>query len=920
MPPDAAMQDRTRRLLRTVKAASPIRAGAGGAGRVGGFSAINPPAISAGPSPLVASYDEWTSGRANGTRYSLPRDHESFLSGMFGPLAPIQTVPVDTPEGDQERPEPRRFAYPVGWNMPMGMPGTEGLGKLASFDTLRTLADLYSVARACIELRKSELRGIGWDIVLTKNAAKALRGSSSGMKEFEKRRSEAVKFFRRPDPDYADFSTWFDALLEEVFVTDSLSLYIQPAMGKRKGLLGSDLAALDLLDGSLIRPLVDIRGGRPVPPNPGYQQFLYGVPRVDLMTLLLGRDDLDEKGMVAEYRGDQLMYLPYTQRTWTPYGMAPIERAIIPVLTGLNKQQFQMNFFTEGSIPGLFISPGDPNLTPTQIRDLQDALNALAGDQAWKHKIIVLPGGSKVDPQKPVPLADQFDEIIMAEVCMAFSVMPMELGISPQISSSQTVGAANQMAKSSQDIQERKGTVPMLLWLKSAVFDRILQDVCGQEDLEWSWEGLEEDEDAETLTNLLVQQVSAGMRSIDEARQELGLDPWSLPVTSDPGWATDRYGYVPFTAHGTLEFPAGPGQLSQPIAMMPGAEGDPGRPTRQTAGSPATTGAPPPALHVPATLPSQGDARTSNGRGGTPAHAAAASNSGGKKKPAAKVQLRELDLLRAYLRKGGDIVGWRPRHIPGAMLASIAEDLTKGLSADWAVSEARKSLDWQDRGEPERHRLGIDGTAGDAQDVPHPYAGPGWCTACGLAATASVHDQTGTLAAAGLVVLAADTGRVLMLQRAMDEDDDAAGTWEFPGGRIEDGEDAWAAACREWAEETGCQLPAGTPAGSWDASNGVYRGHILIVPAEADVPILGDRDAASNPDDPDGDLVEALAWWDPAALIGCPVIRPELAADARHVQAAVGVAAAGAGPENKSARPPGGGAGPKVQSGNMTSS
>jgi hypothetical protein len=28
-------------------------------------------------------------------------------------------------------------------------------------------------------------------------------------------------------------------------------------------------------------------------------------------------------------------------------------------------------------------------------------LNALSGDQAWKHKIIVLPPGSKIDPQKP---------------------------------------------------------------------------------------------------------------------------------------------------------------------------------------------------------------------------------------------------------------------------------------------------------------------------------------------------------------------------------------------------------------------------------------------------------------------------------------------------------------------------------------
>ena len=569
----------------------------------------------------------------------------------------------------------------------MGMPGTEGWGKLADFQTLRTLADLYSVARACIDLRKAELRGIGWDIALTKTAAKSLRGSSSGMADFAKRREAAVKFFRRPDPVYSDFSSWFDTILEEIFVTDALSIYVQPALGRTKGLLGSHIGALDLIDGALIRPLVDVRGGPPPPPNPAFQQFLYGVPRVDLMTLLLGEDNPDHEGLVAEYAGDQLMYLPYNQRTWTVYGQAPIERAIIPVMTGLNKQGYQLNFFQEGSIPGLFVSPGDPNMTPAQIRELQDALNALAGDQAWKHKIIVLPGGSKVDPQKPVPLADQFDEIIMTQVCMAFQVMPMELGISPRVSSTQSTGAANQMAKASQDIQERKGTVPLLLWLKSALFDTILQKVCGQEDLEWQWEGLEEDEDAETLTNLLVQQVSTGLRSIDEARQELGLDPWNMPITSDPGWASQMAGFMPLSAVSTEPAPPplAPGQAPPPGQQQPGQQKPP-----QPGQKPPRPGQKPPS-GVPA-LPSDRSALSapkpgSSAAAGTPAHAAAsAAPSSNSKKPAgSKSQARELDLLRNHLRKGGLIGDWQPLDLPGWAISAIGEDLAKGLSADEAT-------------------------------------------------------------------------------------------------------------------------------------------------------------------------------------------------------------------------------------------
>ena len=82
-------------------------------------------------------------------------------------------------------------------------------------------------------------------------------------------------------------------------------------------------------------------------------------------------------------------------------------------MAGLGKQQYQLDFFREGSIPGMFISPGDVNMTPSQIRELQDALNALAGDVGFKHKIIVLPPGSKTDPQKPPDLATEFDSIVV---------------------------------------------------------------------------------------------------------------------------------------------------------------------------------------------------------------------------------------------------------------------------------------------------------------------------------------------------------------------------------------------------------------------------------------------------------------------------------------------------------------------------
>ena len=141
---------------------------------------------------------------------------------------------------------------------------------------------------------------------------------------------------------------------------------------------------------------------------------------------------------------------------------------------------------------------------------------------------------------------------------------------------------------------------------------------------------------------------------------------------------------------------------------------------------------------------------------------------------------------------------------------------------------------------------------------------------------ALVRKAAGQTVAAGLCVRAADTGRVLMLQRGLDPSDPASGTWEFPGGHLEDGEAPLQAAQREWQEETGLALQPMTETGQWTSSDGSFVGYVYTVPAEF---ALLDRQPGVNPDDPDGDSVESIAWWDPSMLWDNPAVRPELAHD-----------------------------------------
>src|SRR6478735_1754747 len=93
---------------------------------------------------------------------------------------------------------------------------------------------------------------------------------------------------------------------------------------------------------------------------------------------------------------------------------------------------------------------------------------------------------------------------------------------------------------------------------------------------------------------------------------------------------------------------------------------------------------------------------------------------------------------------------------------------------------------------------------------------------------------------AGIAVVAADTGRVLMAQRAPDPNDHpaVAETWEFPGGSLEEGEEPLAAALREFKEETGLRhsVPVGEVVDGWRAGpsgepneTGHYQGFVYAI-------------------------------------------------------------------------------------------
>lgn len=731
--------------------ARPTPAPQSGGMNFSGGRALNAPSIGQ-PSPLAAQLANEGGGYTRMYGGFLPRPTGDFTAGAFGPFSPILPVPVDEPPEGAVRPEARRFEYQVGWNLPVGQPGQEGL-KLTSFETMRRLADVYSVARACIEYRKNQVKGIDWDIIPTPEATKSYQQSPSLMADFGKRRAKALKFFKKPDQDYMTFGTWISVVVEELLVYDALSLLMRPVRGKGrgKGVLGSDFASFMTVHGPTIRPLLDLHGGTPRPPAPAYQQYLYGVPRSDYLTMIT-QDDIDDAGLsgseVGSFRGDQLLYLPSVPRAWTPYGFSAIERALIPIMTGLQKQGFQYDWFAESTVPSAYIIPGDTAMTPNQLRELQDALNAIAGDPAWKQKIIVLPPGSHVEPQRPGAPADELDQLLFTETCMAFGLSPMEIGVTPARSSS--MGAQNQMAKMSQKTSEDAGLTPILKFFQD-IFNLILQQVCNQEDMLFTFEGLQEEEDVESLTGVLVQQVQNGLRTVDEARQELNMQPYGLEETTEPLFVTPN-GPVPLsTAIKNAESAAAQQEaqaqqtqagvaqthanIAQSLAGMAATQAgtaatqqntevarsrlqmqqeqhevsmnEPGAGQMQERSQDHQAGMATQAQQHQSSMAQQAQraqAQQAAAKDGkpTPGHAAAragnreAANTKKSFDPVlVKRQAAEYGALVRHLNKGRPVSTWEAKFVPEAVLADVAKGMAHGLAPSDAVSAAKTRAEVQ---------------------------------------------------------------------------------------------------------------------------------------------------------------------------------------------------------------------------------
>jgi hypothetical protein len=454
---------------------------------------------------------------------STPLPRNPWLAGVpFGPGSPITPGAIN-PVREDGRPDPRRYEFQVAQNINI----TET--RLVPFKTLRASADQIDILRRCIEVIKNKVTGLDWDITLGTDASEKIAATAGGdhvramAKAREKYTDEITRmrtFWENPDRSNGlTFSDWLMVALEEILVVDAWAVWPQRAVN-------GDLYGLQILDGTTIKPLLDDRGMRPMPPTAAFQQILYGFPRAEFTA-----NDDDPKAD-GEFTSDDLQYMIRNRRTTSAYGFSPTERALPLADIYLRRQQWIRAEYTDGVLPELmFTTDENWGTNPDLLRAYENIFNDdLAGQTQQRKRLRLLPAG--MTPVQFEAYGEKFkdtlDDYLITSICGHYGVQPAEIGFSPKGG----LGGAG-FEEGRAESAEAIGTQPLVNWI-SKMLTNISYTYLGMpRELEFKLMTSKRlDNEANARKSQI--EITSGGKTINERRSELGLPLLDTPQADMP--------------------------------------------------------------------------------------------------------------------------------------------------------------------------------------------------------------------------------------------------------------------------------------------------------------------------------------------------------------------------------------------------
>ena len=277
--------------------------------------------------------------------------------------------------------EPQRAAMPTGtapsrfdFDVQSNIQTTPRADAQVTFEQLRAFADKYDLLRLAIEKRKDQIEAMDWNIAAIDKTDPVARAQAEKL----------YQQLRRPDGVHS-FSRW-DAVDRGRMCLSRRTRDLCAPQYRRAHFTRSNWSM-----GATIKVNITDEGRTPAPPLPAYQQIIDGIPAVDLTT-------------------DELLYFPRNIRSHKLYGMSKVEQVIMTVNLALNRQMYQLDYYTQGTIPEAFLSC-PPDWTVDQIGTFQVYWDALfEGNTKIKRKARFVPAGVNPIFPKDSPMKDEFDE------------------------------------------------------------------------------------------------------------------------------------------------------------------------------------------------------------------------------------------------------------------------------------------------------------------------------------------------------------------------------------------------------------------------------------------------------------------------------------------------------------------------------
>lgn len=474
----------------------------------------------------------------------------------FGPGLALIPAAIDPTRRDTGRPEPRFTEYQVSSNLP-GV-----TDRLVPWKVLRDAAAAGGIPRRCIQIRKDEITTLEWTITISKDAVAKAEADSPGSsradveaglrKRLGPEIARCTAFWERPDPGQdEEWPDWIGKLLEEHLVLDAVAIYPRRTYG-------GDLHSLEIISGDTIKPLRDYRGGKPLPPNPAYQQNLWGFPRGEYVA------DVDDEGRILNaYAPDTLIYKRRNVRTETLYGHSAVEQCLEDLDVWLRRRAWIRAEFTDGTVPaGLLRNTGANSWTPQQVLEYETALNdAWSGQTLERHRMRILPPGFELEstPDVAERYKPEYDLFLLKQLAAHFSTTIAELNFT------ETGGIGSSGYHEGQaDIKERIATMPTYRWIQGLITGISRRHLGMPAELEFKILGLE-DEDEAAADEVAGNRVKSGRMTYNEDRDRLGLPRYPFPEADMPIVETSR-GVIFLEGASKL---APPGETVTPLEAPP---------------------------------------------------------------------------------------------------------------------------------------------------------------------------------------------------------------------------------------------------------------------------------------------------------------------------------------------------------------